>query len=188
MKHVDPAVVGLGAAICIPLAIAIWRASSLRSDMFRNFQPRLALAQAGLDNNASDALRQLADRVNGLLGSNIGLEENFNPVQALADPGELRVIVDRVSAFMGARRRIPRHYRGLLLVGPLLLVTLIPTLLASLVALSYFTGLFRDRLVGYVGLWVGVGAFIASCVVGGMHMYCQMRFSGAELLSAPGSQ
>jgi hypothetical protein len=168
--------------------VAIWKASSLRSDIFKNFQPRLDLALAGLDNNASQALRQLADRVNGLLGSGVGLEENFNPLQALADPGELRVIVDRVSAFMQARRQIPRHYRGLLLVGPLLLVALIPMLSGSLVALSYFTGLFRDRIVGYVGLWVGVAAFLAMCLVGALHLFCQMRFSRAELLSAPGAQ
>jgi hypothetical protein len=187
MRHVNPAVVGVGVAICVPIAVAIWRASSLRSDTFRNFQPRLDLAQAGLDNNASEALRRLADRVNGVLGSGVGLEDNFNPTLALGDPGELRVLVDRVSGFMKARRQIPRHYRGLLLVGPLLLVTLVPMLASSVVALSYFTGLFRDRTVGYVGVWVAAGTIVAACSVLSLHIVCQMRFSRAELLSAPGA-
>jgi hypothetical protein len=187
MRHVNPAVVGVGVAICVPIAVAIWRASNLRSDTFKNFQPRLALAQAGLDNNAAEALRQLADRVNGVLGSGVGLEENFNPSLALADPGELRVLVDRVSVFMQARRQIPRHYRGLLLVGPLLLGAFVPMLISSLVALSYFTGIFRDREVGYVGVWITVGAFFLACLIGALHIFCQLRFSRAELLSAPGS-
>jgi hypothetical protein len=140
----------------------------------------MILAEGGLDDLAAVALRRLAVRVSEVLG---GLDDNFVPGDVIKDPNELSSMVAEIGILLRARRRLPRYYRGLQSIGPLLLTTLIPLLVATLAALSYFTGWRRDRLPGYVGLWVAVSFAGLIVMLACYFIYLHMRFSRAEILS-----
>lgn len=181
MSGVDVQVVALGAALVTASGAGTWKAASLRSDTIAKYRPRMDLARAGLDERAADALRRLALRTNRFLGD----DGEFDPLQAIVDPAELRVYVDDFGAALAARQALPRCYRNLLRVGPALMVLLGLAIPALVVAFSYYAGWTRARLVGQLG---GAVAIVLALAVAGVFIYyavAQQRFSAAEVLALP---
>lgn len=170
-------------AIVLATIGALWKAAKLRSDVFAEFQTRVALAQSGLDELAAIALRNLAFTASRLLGD-LDSDGRLRPLRVIGDPGELKHQVNLVDRALRARERIPRYFRHLLLVGPVLVVLLVVLLVGELATLSYFSGWRRQRLVGYVGLWMSLSAAGLAVLAGGYYVWLLHRFSGAEILSA----
>lgn len=179
MRNINASVVGLGSGLLLATVSALWKAAGFRSNVIKEFQSRVALAQAGLDERAAEALRKLADRVNEVLGA---LDE-FDPNQALADPRDLQAYVATAQRYLKARRRLPIYFRGLLRVGPILVVLLTLLIVGWLVTFAYFSGWSRNRTMGYVALWASLAVVGAVGLVTVYCIVCQQRFSGAEILS-----
>lgn len=183
MRSVDAGVVGVGVAIVLATIGALWRAARLRADVFSEFQTRTTLAQSGLDERASSALRELALTASRLVGD-LDADGRLRPLKVIGDPAELKDQVELFDRALRARERIPRYFQHLLLVGPVLVVVLGILVVGELATLSYFSGWKRQRLVGYVGLWTSLGATGLAVVAGGYYAWLLQRFSGAEILSA----
>lgn len=180
MTTIHPAPLAVGIPVALGIVGALWKLSQYRSDTIDRYRPRVALAQAGLDDKASTALRTLAEKTNEILG---GLESHFDPLRALGDPATLRGLVADVDRLLREHQRLPRYYRSLQLIGPTLIVVLIPEFICVLVVLSYFSGWKDDRLPAYVCLWIGIGLVAIAAVVLAIHIYLSWRFSHAEALS-----
>lgn len=141
----------------------------------------MALAQAALDERAASDLRSLADKVNRVLGD----LETFDPHQALADPAELQAHVDHVGRVLTERKRLPRYFRRMLAVGPILTILLALLLASIATTLTYFSGWLRNRTAGYVGLVAGI-FLLSCCVVTAAYYFLQLHlFSRAEVLALP---
>jgi hypothetical protein len=177
---VDAGVLALGSGFMVTTGGALWKAASLRSELFGSYHNRVALGQAALDERAATALRSLAERVNEVLGE----LERFDPHQVIADPSELQGHVETVNRVLTARPKLPRYFKGMLRVGPAFLGLLGLSLLGEAVALAYFSGWNRARRLGYAGLWTAVGSFALVAVVAVYFFTLLHRFSGAEILSA----
>ena len=78
-------------------------------------------------------------------------------MHAVGDPSRLLNNVKHVDKVLSARRKLPKYLKGLLSIGPILIVLAGALIVADLVALSYFCGWNRARTVGYVGLWALFG-------------------------------
>lgn len=180
MTSINDGALALGAGFVITTGGASWKAANLRSDIFNNYSSRVALAQAGLDERASNALRSLADKVNETLGA----LERFNPTRALADPTELRTHIGHVAHLLAARANLRVYFRRMLRIGPVLTFLLAVLLVCVLVALTYFSGWKHDRSIGYGGLWTAVGSLACVSVVAVYYFVLLHRFSGIEILSA----
>jgi len=180
MSHVDAGVVGLGVVLVLAFGGAAWRAGSLRSDIVEKYQPRVGVAQAGLDVMARDGLQRLASNVATALG---GLDDGFNPSEAIVDPTELRDLVNGIAAALEARERLPIYFRWMLGVGPKLVAFLTLVASSTLVAFSYLSGWLRTRDLAYVGLYGMLGFGICAVLTAGSYIVLLHRFSSAELLA-----
>ena len=180
MSTIDGGVLALGAGFVVTTGGALWKAANLRSDVFSNYHRRVALAQAGIDERASAALRRLADKVTETLGD----MERFQPEQALADPTELQTQIEDVARLLTARTHLPLYFRRMLKIGPVLMVLLAVLLISILVALTYFSGWKRARGVGYAGVWGGVASVTLISLVTAYYFSLLHRFASAEILSA----
>jgi len=183
MSTIDGGIVALGAGFVVTTGGGIWKAASLRSDVFKEYQSRVALAQAALDERAAKELRELAIEVNRALGD----LDRFDPHQALADPSTLQAHVNVVNRALTARRKLPRYFRAMLRCGPSLLALLSLLMVGVLLAFSYFTGWKRDREVGYIGLWASLILVLASVLVSAWYFALLYRFTSAEVFSAEGN-
>lgn len=180
MSTIDGGALALGAGFVVTTAGALWKAANLRADVFSNYHGRLALAQAGIDERASAALRILAEKVDETLGD----LDPFDPTQALADPSELQVLIEDVSRLLSARTHLPIYFRRMLQVGPLLMTLFIVLLVSVLIALTYFSGWKRARGLGYAGIWSAAGSVSLIGIVTAYYFSLLHRFSSAEILSA----
>jgi hypothetical protein len=182
-RTIDAGALSLGVGALVTTAGGLWKRARLRSDLIAEFQGRMALAQAALDERAASDLRSLAERVNRVLGD----LETFDPHQALADPAELQAHVDHVGRVLTARKCLPRCFRRMLAIGPLLTI-LLPLLIASIAtALTYFSGWLRNRAVGYGGVWAGA-ILLLCCAATAAYYFLQLHlFSRAEVLALPGT-
>ena len=133
VSHVDSGVVAIGALLALTFGAGAWRAGSLRSDIVEKYQPRVNLAQAALDEKARVSLQRLARRVSFALG---GLDVDFSPSEAIADPGELLALVNSVAGALKARARLPKYFQRLLIVGPVLIGLLGATVASVVVAFA----------------------------------------------------
>lgn len=62
-KSIDAGALSLGVGALVTTAGGLWKSARLRSDLIAEFQGRLALAQAALDERAASDLRNLSERV-----------------------------------------------------------------------------------------------------------------------------
>ena len=182
MKGVDGGVVALGVTLLGMTGAGLWKAASLRSDTIGKYRPRVDIAKAGLDERVAKALRRLAERVNRVLGD----DGEFNPLRTIVDPAELHVFVDDVGAALKARQALPRCYRRLLRVGPILMVLLAAVFVALVATFSYYTGWNRSRELGRIGGGVSILLALAFAVVFVYYAVALHRFSAAEVLASPG--
>jgi hypothetical protein len=179
MRTIDGGVVALGVTLIGASIGFSWKAANLKSDIVNNFNTRVAIAQAGLDERAASLLRLLARRVNQVLGD----LNRFNPDEALSDPSELQGYVETVSKVLTARRKLPDYFARMLAVGPRLLVLFGTLDVSLLVAFSYFTGFNRARTIGFVGMWTSIFASLIACALCIHYFVTLHRFAGAEVLS-----
>jgi hypothetical protein len=180
MKTVNSGVLAVAAAAMLANAGAIWKSIGFKSYIIKEYQTRLSLAQSGLDEVLAETLRILVERVNEVLGL---FTNKFDPERALADPSRLQTLVSDVTALYNARQNLPRYYRGLLRVGPIAFYILGGLLISTGLAFSYFTGLARDRIPGYVGLWASLALLAAGGAAVVYYRIVQSKFDKAELLS-----
>ncbi|MGO9558640.1 MAG: hypothetical protein ACLPYW_06065 [Acidimicrobiales bacterium] len=180
MSHVDSGVVALGAFLALTFGAGAWRAGSLRSDIVEKYQPRVNLAQSGLDEKARVSLQRLAVRVSFALG---GLDADFSPSDAIADPGELLDLVDSVAGALKARARLPKYFQRLLLIGPVLVGLLAGTVASVVVTFAYFSGWSRLRVMGLIGLYVTIALVIGLCLASATYFVLLHLFSSAEILA-----
>ena len=179
MTSIDGSVLALGTGFVVTTAGALWKAANLRSEVFSNYHRRTALAQAGLDERASTALRRLAEKVNETLGE----LERFDPNRALADPSDLRTQINDVAQLLSTRTHLPMYFHRMLKIGPILMALLVILLVSLLIALTYFSGWKRARGLGYTGLWVAIGSLGLIGAVTAYHFSLVHRFNTAEILS-----
>jgi uncharacterized membrane protein YciS (DUF1049 family) len=184
VNHVDSGVLALGAFLALTFGAGAWRAGSLRSDVVEKYQPRLSIAQSGLDEKARVGLQRLALRVSFALG---GLDADFSPAEAIADPGELLDLVDSVAGALKARARLPKYFRRLLLIGPLLVGLIVGTVASLVVTFAYFSGWSRLRLMGLIGLYATIGLVVGLCLVSVTYFVLLHLFSSAEILATKDS-
>lgn len=177
MRTIDGGVVALGVTLIGASSAFTWKAAVMKADVVDRFKTRVALAQAGLDEHASESLRQLARRVNKVLGD----LDTFDPEEALGDPAELREYVDRVSSVLDARRAMPGYFGTMLKTGPRLLVLLCALDLALPATFSYYSGLHRVRPVGTIGLLVCSAVAAVACLISVRHFVTLHRFASAEV-------
>ena len=182
MTHVNPTVVALGVALVLAFGAGVWKAGSLRSDLIAVYQPRLILAQAGLDEKARVGLQRLAVRVSDALG---GLDQQFVPSDVLADPSELLDLVASITNALNARRRLPKYLKGLLKIGPTLVTLLSVAIVSLIVTFAYFSGWSNERSMGLAGLYTTVVLVIAVAATASCYFVLLHLFSGAEILAGP---
>jgi hypothetical protein len=180
VTHIDSGVVALGALLVLTFGAAAWKAGSLRSDIVEKYQPRVSIAQSGLDEKARVSLQRLALRVSETLG---GLDAGFTPSDAIADPGELLDLVNSVAGALKARSRLPQFFQRLLIVGPVLAGLLAGTVVSVVVTFAYFSGWSRLRLMGLIGLYTTIVLVVSVSLVAVIYFVLLHRFSSAELLS-----
>lgn len=180
-KTIDAGALSLGVGALIATAGGLWKSARLRSDLIAEFQGRMALAQAALDERAASDLRSLSERVNRVLGA----LESFDPHQALADPAELQAHVDHVSRVLKARKRLPRCFRRMLAIGPALTILLALLIASIATVLTYFSGWSRSRTVGYIGLRASGFLLLCSALTAAYYFLQLHLFSKAEVLALP---
>jgi len=185
MTHVDSGVVGVGALLALTFGTAAWRAGSLRSDVVEKYQPRVSLAQAGLDEHARVGLQRLALRVSFALG---GLDDDFSPSDAISDPTELLELVDAVAGSLQARSRLPKYFGRLLLIGPILVGLLVAAMGSTILAFSYLSGWSHIRWIGVIGLYAVCGLSVCVAITALAYFVLLHLFSSAELLALKETQ
>ena len=136
MRAIDGGVVALGTVFALSNAGGLWKAASLRPDVFKEYHSRMALAQAALDERAATELRLLAVEVNQALGD----LERFDPHLALGDPSTLQSHVEAVDRALTTRRKLPRYVGSMLQCGPALMAILSLLMVGLFATFSYFTG------------------------------------------------
>lgn len=178
---VDGGVVALGSGLAVASCTALWKVSTLRSDLVANFGPRRSLAETGLDEKAARQLKVLMVQVTEVIGT----LDKFDPTKVPGDPREIERSVGQVARLLAARRRVHRWFDWMLPVGPALIVLLLLFVPADLLAVSYFSGWRRARTVGLVGLWTSVVLVVLIAVIFIIHCVLMHLFSGAEVLAQP---
>lgn len=177
MRSIDGGIVALGVTLVGASTAFTWKAALMKADVVDKFKTRMRLAQAGLDEHASESLRRLAKRVNRVLGE----LDSFDPDDALGDPAELRDYVDQVSNALDERRALPGYFATMLKTGPRLLGLLCVLDVALLATFSYYSGIHRVRPVGTVGVGVCTVVAIAACFLSLRHFVTLHRFASAEV-------
>lgn len=154
----------------------LWRGTSLRAAIFRQWRSRADEIRAGLTQGAIDRLVRLQEETIALLGS--ALEARFT-----ADPGRLAGPVNDFRKAIKARDRFSRRVAVLLWVGPVLAISALVYLVGWSIATAYFVGWSHALLLRDLGWAVGGLGTLGVVVAGLGYVYLVDRVSHAEQLS-----
>lgn len=166
-------------ACFLPGAGGLFKAATLKTDLFNKWQGRADDMYAGLTQGAIRLLLTVQEETITLLG---GPGAAFQPNTFTADPGPLVARVSRFQAAMKARDRLQRRLRWLLRLGPWL-VTLASVYLAGwLLASIYFVGLNHGTWLRDTGLGLAGSAAVAALVAVATYVYLVGRLSSTEVL------
>lgn len=170
---------GVIVACFIPGAGGLWKAASLKSDIFNKWQDRADEMRAGLTEGAVRLLLAVQEETIDLLG---GPSAGFEPSTFTADPGPLVARVSRFQAAMRARDRLARRLRLLLRVGPALVLIAAFYLVGWGAASVYFVGWNEGAWLRNIGLAISFTAGAAALVVIAFYVHLILRMSSTEVL------
>lgn len=172
----------LGAAFIIALIPGLWKTSTLRSAIFRDWSDRVEIFKAGLSDKATASLLRLQTEIAAALGSPT---QPFNPLSVITDLSRLTEPVSNFQHLLNAHRKLDRRYATLLRLSlPLACGLLAAGAGAILMTLDY-AHLVDIPLLGTVGLIVfSVGAFDAMAI-GALYAYLQHALGGTEIMASP---
>jgi hypothetical protein len=168
-------------ALLVPGGAALWKASSLRGDIFDTWNDRVDVTFAALSERAVNELLALQKEINDLLVES-GLDE-FDPLKVLVDPAMLSGHVDKYQQLMAARSKLKQRFRHLCRLGPIAIAVISTYLVGVIVATIHFGGLFARWWVSRIGVSLAVAAIIAGVVVMVDYAHLQQRLSLAEMLA-----
>ena len=169
----------LGVVLLIAEAGAIWKLSTLRTDVSDKWGERVLVDAAGLDEQAILALRRVRTDIDELLVD----EESFDPRNVLADPSRVKARLTRYSKLLKARGRLMSRYNWLLRVGPTLLISVATFGIGVAMALGHLAGLWNTGSVAAVGWVLMVVGGAMAILVGIAYAYLEYSLSKAETLS-----
>ena len=158
----------------------IWKAVNLRSDVIDDYEDKLPMTQAALDEQAAKWMRKLADDIGTVLGDP---EAGFDPSKALASPSVLRGEMDHVDKLLRGRQNVARYHRWLCRVGPVLAVLGVVYLVAASLAVMYYSEVNRWRGWAMRPCRAVVLAGCSALVVG-VYWILKHRFDSARLLAS----
>ena len=165
-------------ALLIGLGTGAWKSAGMRGNLNDTWADRVDILKTGLSEGAVRELESLRSRIDDLLGA----EEDV-PVSAIADPAELLQSVRKFEKLLKINRKVRRHFRWLLRLGNLMVVSLLTTSLGVIAVALQFSNLVQLpylKQVGGILLWAGVLACVV-CFV--FYWILQNKLSGAEILA-----
>lgn len=176
----DPAtVIGIGLAVLLALATALWKAAALRGDVNRTWSKRVDAATAALTNREIGELQALRRETDRLLGDP---EDESPPILSTVDPAPLVRRAEAVARYAKTRETTERSLRLLLRVAPLLIpALLLITVGTTLVTLNY-ADLARFEGVCIAGLVLLSMGGLPAVALFGLYLLAQHRLSGAEIM------
>lgn len=176
---IDVGWLSVGIVLLVAVAGAVWKFAALRSEVSQKWGERVLVDIAGLDEEATQALRQLRDDIDALLGD----KEEFDPLHVLADPSKVKAQLVRFSKLTRARARVMTHFKWLLKLGPILLLSVIAFGIGAALGLGHVAGLWSSGDVAAFG-WVimGIGG-IATFMGVAAYSYLEYSLSSAETLA-----
>ena len=177
------AILGFAAAFLLPAIGALWKAASLRADMFEKWNVRVSLAHNGLSEKAA---RELL-RIQELLSEFLSPDAPFVPDRIIEDPSRLRAPITKFEELLSAREQVRPRFRRLCNLGPILLFVMPTFMVGDVLTALYHADVLRSRWVAVIGTVSVVGAVLALTAVIAAYAYLQQRLSTAEILSAEGA-
>ncbi|MDO8184677.1 hypothetical protein Q5424_04930 [Conexibacter sp. JD483] len=171
-----------GVAAVLVLGAGIFKAARARGDIHNEWDARVRLAAAVLNDKAANELRELRDEINEILPPD---EAPFDPVDVIADLSPLIARAEQATEYGDARDRMLKALDRAKKVVHVPLIAGLTLLLVGLVALTAFYADAIDvpgivRPVGFA--LVGVSALILAFVTG-IYTVCQSRLSRGEILA-----
>jgi hypothetical protein len=173
------------AALLVPLFLfgfgALWRSSTLKADVVKNWGTRVDDAEVALDDRATRLLLVLQEEIGSVLG--IGSSKSL-PIGAVADPSVLADRADDFRRTLKRRRRLTFDYRFMRLLGPGLIVVSSVFLVGWALVAANDTELARGeglRISGVVLLSITAGLGVLLALV---YALLNNRLANAEVLGS----
>lgn len=171
------AIIGVGAAVLLAVAGALWRSASLRGDMNARWNKRVDFAVARIDELIGVELRVLRDEIDAFLPST----ENFDPMQVIADPALLSKRAAHVVKLYRIRERMESDLARSRSVGPVLLVALSCMGLGTACLTGFYGELAEGVALRVSGLnLICLGVFLLT-VTTAVFVFFQHRLSSGEI-------
>jgi hypothetical protein len=155
----------------------LWRGTSLRSSVFRDWRSRSDEILAGLTQGAIDRLVRLQEETVALLGN---ATARFS-----ADPGRLVGAVNDFQKALRARDKFARRVSILLRLGPTMAISALVYLIGWVIAGIYFAGFGFARHVVLRDLGLSIGGLGVAGIAGaGLgYLYLANKLASAEELA-----
>jgi len=173
-------ILALGAACIVPALVVLWKAATLRKEIFDKWAVRVDIVSAGLSEHAARVLRELRDATDKLLGDST---KRFNPDVAVADPASLQQLTRQFDRCLGARRKLKKRFKVMMRLGSVTPYLCVAYLLGAGTALTFYAGLHAHRWFGIAGLLLAGVAMASGAVVTAWYAYLTARLTSAEMLA-----
>lgn len=180
-------IIGVGAAVLLGIAAAMFKAANLRGDSNSKWSSRVDLAVLALDEKTVVELRELRDEIDDLLPEDIG---PFDPTRVVTlNPAPLSARVEQTARYYKARMRMERNLAIVRRLGRVFVASL-ALLAVSVVLLTIFYAELIDdwawiRWAGFASGGLGAITLVASMTV---YVVCVDRLAGGEILADTASQ
>ena len=172
------AVLAVGTALWVPGLIGLWKAASLRGEIFNRWNTRVGLAFNGLSQRAADDLLRIQGIITELVGS---AGSPFDPLKVVEDPSALREPMERFQDLLKVRDKLRPQFSALLSVGPVLLAVIPVYLTGVAVATTYVAELHHLRGPTIICDYAIGLAILALIVTFTVYAYLQQHLASAEI-------
>lgn len=178
------AAVGVAAALLLPAIPGLWRAASMRGDLFQKWKDRVDLAYNGLSEQAAAELIRIQEITTRLV---VSAGEPFDPIRIVQDPSELRDPMMHFLRLLRIRGQLRNRLRSLLFIGPILLVVLPLYALGIVTGALYVAHLVMIKMLFTIGLAATGSALVLLLFLLVAYALLQHRLSSAEILATEAS-
>lgn len=167
-------------AIALVVVTGLFRAIGMRGRLNQEWGARVAVIEAGLDEQAVQELRRLRAKIDDLLG---GIGQPFDPLSVVVNPSDLLEPVRRFERLLKARRRARTKLRRLLQLGTTFTICGLALLPSIAVVAVHLSGL--APLPNWI--WAGTGCGVIALAIGTAGFFLlwsyQDGLAKAEILS-----
>lgn len=173
-------VIALGLTLAAAIGGALWKCARLRSELNREWGPRMDVLEAGLTQRALGELSILRRKIDALIG---GAGDKFDPNSATADPAPLLESVRSFERCMAATRSSRSYFKLMLQLGTAGGIVLTLLFIGDVVGALHLSNLLKvSKWIQWVEWFFPAGIVLGALLIGA-HWFLHGALTDAEILS-----